>query len=80
MARKNWTDYERPCFAEFDPDFHSMTKEQLVDYLTDMEDIHDCDWYDEESCHQKRMGLTWATCSDGACSRHCDWKPEDGDA
>jgi len=78
MKDDNWTDYERPCFADHAPEFHMQTKEQLVGYLEDGGDVTDCDAFDgdittSDGCAYKMDGGTWDTCEYGRCSEHCNW-------
>ena len=59
----NWTDYEHPCFQDYDGDY-------------DSEMVEDCDAYRDECgdfrCHFiKMLGGSWATCKVGALSPYC---------
>ena len=72
--RENWTDYEHPCFCDYDADPFSMTKEQ---FIAEAVNIEDCDENDEDTCNNKLDGVCWADCVYGRLSKHCDWLPKE---
>lgn len=69
MSDDNWTDYERPCFEDYDADPMAMTKEQFVAEAANV--LQCCDRDDPGECAHLTSGGTWATCPEGALSSHC---------
>ena len=64
----NWTDFERPCFDDYDAD--PMTREM---FIAQAEDVLECCDRSEapDDCAHLAAGGTWATCTSGALSGHC---------
>lgn len=76
MKPENWTDYEHPCFHNYDADPMLMTKEQ---FIAEADTIEDCDACKKNACtHFFADGGTWDDCPMGALSKHCDWLPKEG--
>ena len=67
----NWTDFERPCFDEYDADPMSMTKEEFIAQADTV-----CECYQSTGawgcdCRHLFRGGRWENCSSGGLSRHC---------
>ena len=75
MKPYNWTDYEHPCFNDYNADPMSMTKDEFIEHAETIEECEDV--YGDTNCYHLSHGGSWDTCSYGRLSKHCDWLPKE---